>query len=153
MSTSLEIEAKWLDTVFDHDDIRIITPQIWNRDVIGNQQTGCDLDRAMYNGSINFVQFFAQRYRDNDEIGGCSNYQHRVRIQYFLEQSDQYNAEGMIQSFFETLDDLVSSELGYTWGGLVEGYSRELNYPSIGRAGLVNERSVIGGRFDYFAKS
>ena len=89
MSTSRQITDKWFDTVFKDDDILAFTQKIHARDVFGNQVVVCDLDAAMENGIINFVQFLVQRYKAPSEIGGCESYQYMVEVRYYKEQVAQ----------------------------------------------------------------
>lgn len=152
MTRSLDICDKWIETIFESDEIREITPNIYAEDVAGNQLVACDLSQAMHEGTINFCQFSVQRIKREDQVGECGTYFYRVDIRYFLERLAGMRTEQKVQEFFEVLDELIQSELGSDWGGLVDSYTRSEEFPEVFQFGLINERPVVAGRYTYFAE-
>lgn len=150
--TSADIRAIWDEQVWSSPEIKAYTEKIHSTDVFGNQTEVQDLHRATFCGKINFIQYFAQRYRSDDEIGGCSRFIYTVSIDYYREESDKEQTFNVIQDFFDTLDNEVFANLGSNWCGLVSVANPEQRFPTIFRAGQIDSRDVIGGNFAYTAE-
>jgi hypothetical protein len=154
MSSSADIRKKWQELVFNNEKILKFTESIYSDDILGNQDSTCDLSKAMHCAKINFVQWFVQRHRRwrQSEIGNCSGYLYRVRVDYILQVSNDQSTFNQIQDFFEALDDVVNSHLGATWGGLVNGSNPDQRFPNIIPIAPLNGELTVMGTYNYLAE-
>jgi len=124
-------------------------------DIINSVDSTMELKDPLYKCDINFIQFFVQRRRSDQEVGCCGRYEYRVQIEYYLEDTkcDGVRNQNKIQKFFEILDDLICQKLGNTWKGLVISWDRIPNrFPSIRRAGSLENRPIFVGSYEYQAE-
>lgn len=152
MSYSAAIRKVWQEIIFEREEILTYTPNIYQDDVLGNQDSTCDLSKAMHCGKINFVQWFVQRFRRYSEVGNCGGYIYRVRIDYIHSVLDDQSTFNKIQDFFESLDEAVHTHLGGTWGDTVSGSNPEQRYPIIIPIAPLNEELTRMGTYNYFGE-
>lgn len=151
--TSKELVDRWKDNVWNQPEILEFTPNIHAGDVTQDLLATADLRRVIYCNAINFVQYFIQRL-PVPSVGACLDFQHRVQIEYYREDSEYPpDSQLEIQAFFETLDNTVRTSLGFQWGGCVDGYEPSDTFPNIRQFGEINSRVIRVGSFEYFAQS
>jgi hypothetical protein len=147
---SKDIIKAWEDTVWQDTDILRFTHKIHPASITDDIETTVDLSRMVYCGEINFVQFFVQRYRVEEQVGTCLEHRYRVQVQYYLE--DSCDNQNKIQEFFEVLDEVIVARLGQSWEGTVTHFLRDTTWPVIRFFGEIQERPIYVGSFTYFAE-
>ena len=147
---SKDIIKAWEDTVWQDTKIRSFTHEIYPYSLTDNVKTTEDLARMLYCGEINFVQYFVQRHRVEEQSGTCDEHRYRVQVQYYLQDSG--NNQNKIQDFFEVLDETVVARLGPSWEGTVTHFFRDETWPTIRFFAEIEGRPVYVGSFTYFAE-
>ena len=146
------IRRAWSDAIFTHSDVTDFTSKIYNDNVLGLQDTTFDLQKILDCGKVNFVQWFVQRYKASIETGNCNEYYYQVRIEYILQVNRNESTFNQIQDFFETLDDLVSTQLGTNWSNTVTRSEPQKSYPNIINIAPINKERCMAGFYTYIGE-
>lgn len=147
---SKDLIEVWEDNVWTDTEIRRFTTRIHPCSVTATQNTTQDLKDMIYCKEINFVQYFIQRYKVEEQVGTCEEFRYRVRIEYYLE--DTCDNQVKIQDFFECLDEVITNRLGPRWLDNVDNVIRDTTWPDIRLFGEIEGRQVYVGSFTYFAE-
>jgi hypothetical protein len=133
---STDIEAAWASTLWSHPTIGLISEKLVTHEILIENEF--DLEELCVDGSVNFFQAITLR-EGAGEITGKVQYTFQVQVFYYLQEADaDVSTWSTVRDARETLDDLVRTELGKTWGNTVDYYSG---------GKLVNLNTVtIGGR-------
>jgi len=153
-ASSLDIVELLKTKVFPCRELQEFTNKIHAGDIIGSVDTTHALKQTLCKGEINFIQFFVQRRKSEEEVGNCERYIYRVRIEYYREdgECDGVLNQNLIQKFFEVFDDTLESKVGCDLDGLVEHTQRSENFPNVRRFGVVDDsRIVFVGSYEYLA--
>ena len=148
---SKELVTIWADCVFNAPEVTDFTKHFHPCDKTEDQDSTCDLSTIMHCGEINFVQYFIQRFRTEDQVGRCGGvYRYRVRVEYYLE--DTCNNQNKIQEFFELLDDEVE-RLNAAKKDCVPYFFGDDTFPDIRFFGRIENKAVYVGSYTYFAET
>lgn len=147
---SQEVINIWDQCIWQAVDVLRFTPHIHPCDKTNKTELTCDMEDLIHCGELNFVQYFIQRYRRPDRVGGCLTFRYRVRVEYYLE--DSCDNQNKIQEFFEVLDDTVEAQL-QDGTKFTFRWEREDNWPQIQRFGVLESRTVFVGSFTYFGEA
>ncbi len=141
MSSSAAVRAAWNTAIWTHATVTAITTSIYAYDIIQDLDSKKEVSRLYYNQKINFFMYQVVRSRTTPELrGGTSNIEHyayEVLVSYALERdlaetttsSAHYNT---VIDRLETVDGLVLSQLGKTWGNTVQyGDMQTVNPPKL----------------------
>ena len=120
MSTPAQVRAAWDAAIWTHATITALTTSIFDYDARALADVSEEHAAALkYSQEINFFQYLVSKDREFDKISSGVTYRHVVTIQYFKQAdlyTDYYND---IEDAFETITDLVQSQLQRTWSGTV----------------------------------
>ncbi len=138
MTTSSDIRAIWKSEIFDSATIQAITTKCYAYDAIAAVVSTSEDASLYFQQQINFFTYLCSRRSETGSIRGtnttASRFSHNVQVTYYLEkdigEEDQnYN---LTIDRMETLDSMVISELGKTWGSTVDYYEQiDLIEPSL----------------------
>lgn len=145
MATGLQVRTAWNTSIWSNATIQAITSKIYNYDV--TKQSSKEVSKFYLNQEVNFITYLvsrAQRLRIMQQI----EQQFIVDIRYYLVADTEgvnYNA---LLDAFETIDSLVISQLGTTWGGSVDYYELQSEPVAITEIQIENV-SVWAGQYKY----
>jgi hypothetical protein len=124
MTASSTIESAWNSAIWQHATVQAITSKIITRPYSTLSEK--EFQSLYLDKRINFIEALttrSQRYNETANVlGRVTQYEFRILINYYKDyESDTSGAAyGAIRNFFETLFDLVVSELGNTWDSTVD---------------------------------
>jgi hypothetical protein len=144
---STDIEAVWQNTVWEHPDIVAITPNAYQYDV--SVQSELDFNLLCHEAEVNF--FLAKTLRRAEPIlTQQTRYTFQVEVSYYLQQADiAQNTYRTVRDRLETLDDLVHTALGKSWGSTVDFWQGGI--PTAIREIEISERICWTGAITYTA--
>ena len=156
MSTSAEVEAAWLENIWQHDTLIAITDKFNFFPIVEDSET--DLAKAYdTSGSTRKINFFeiltgrGQQYIETQNtIGNTIQYNYTVQVSYFLETEPTGDNFLSVRDTLETILGLVISELGDTWDSTVDYWKPDLNPPQITQI-FFDKKPVWKGVQNYFA--
>ena len=122
MSTSAQVRTAWNTYVLQHATLQAFTNKIHLFEVIEDSEAALELTR--YDTEINFAQCLiarGQAYAESSQPAGTSvQYNYQVEVTYIREADPAGNNWLAVIDFFDTLQDLVRTQLGVTWVGTVD---------------------------------
>lgn len=145
---SSELVTIWDTCIFNAPELTDCTINFYPCNKIQDQDSTCDLAEITHCGEINFVQYFIQRFKLPTELGRCGEYQYRVQVEYYLE--DTCENQNKIQRFFELLEDEVEL-LNAANKDCVPYFEGDNNFPDIRFFGTIENKAIYVGSFTYFA--
>lgn len=148
MNISEQISNVWLNTLFIDSSLTAFTDNIYPTDVTKRIETKADLARLEHCDEINFIQFFVQSFKQ-PVIGRCERYQHRVSVEYYLEEDCRNENQIKIQSFFDELEKQIQPLLGSTWNNTLDHWFYPLTFPNIRYYGKIKEKIIYVGSTTY----
>jgi hypothetical protein len=151
--TSADIRTVWDESVLQHATVQGYTDKTYTYDV--SQDSQFDLARLYSDADgegprLNFFLCLVQRKAEPLEIGGGTRYTFEVRLEYYLQQTDE--AESTFNTLvdrLEAVDDLVQAALGKTWSATVDYWrgGEPLKVATV----TIDERACWKGGFTYTA--
>lgn len=152
MTTSADIEDAWAD-VWDHADILALTDKIHLYQITLESETEI---AKLYSGTeVNFFEVLTARTQQSMQtattLGETVNYKFLVEINYYRELDTDGTNFRAIRDAYETIFDLVKSELGNDWSNTVDLWHPDEGYPSITETTL-NNKKCWKGTHRYFAE-
>lgn len=144
---STDIEAVWQSTIWEHPTVVAITPNCYQYDI--SVQSELDVALLCNEGEVNF--FLAKTLRRSEPIlTQQTRYTFQVEVSYYLQQADiAQNTYRTVRDRLETLDDLVRTSLGKTWGSTVDYWQGGV--PTAIREIEISERTCWTGAITYTA--
>ena len=128
MTTSAQVISAWQSAVFAHASIVAETPVLLTYDITADIASMSEFTAGMHGQQHNFFTLLAYRETQAGSLRGSntvvSRYTHTVEVDYYLEkkQSEESTNYNEAIRVIELLDDLVRSELGKDWSGVVDYY-------------------------------
>lgn len=126
MTTTAEILAKWKASVFDSAEAQAITTIALDYDALSDIESLSELTALFSGTQINCFVYTAYRMAETGSIRGTNSaadrFTHYIRVDYILEKISKDGAKNYNPTIdaLEVVDDLVRSDLGKSWGGLVD---------------------------------
>lgn len=144
---STDIEEVWQTTMWEHPTIVAITPKIYQYDI--SVQSELDFDLLCHEAEVNF--FLSKTIRRSEPIlSQQTRYTFQVEVSYYLQQADiAQNTYRTVRDRLETLDDLVRTAMGKTWGDTVNFWQGGV--PTAIREIEISERVCWTGAITYTA--
>lgn len=120
MTTSSDVFDTFIDNVFGHASIQAISPQVLSYEVFAESEY--ETQEIYHEEEINFFECIVTRGISYPLIGGASSpeYKFLVEIRYTREKDALGENASAVRDAIDTLVDVVFSELGHTFGGLVD---------------------------------
>lgn len=141
MSTSQQIADIWRTYVFDHADIQDITTKVYDYQLTVDSER--EITKWYYNQRINCVTYLTQY----STVFGLTEQEQReylVTVTYYKQVDTDGTAYKAVRDFFETLKDLVLSELGHRWQETVDFYNPPSETPEISEIEIGGEKCWQG---------
>lgn len=126
MSTAAQVEAAWVENIWQNATITAITPKIYGFNITDDSER--ETSRLIYQTELNYIQYAVQRSNAR-AMTSQLEYQFLVDVVYtrkFDVAGENWTA---VRDFFDTLYALVHSSLGNSWDGTVD-YWREQEGPA-----------------------
>jgi hypothetical protein len=136
MSSSEVVRAAWQDKIWQHKDVRAMTPRTFLYDV--SIDSAFNVANLYYGApgkypTINFFLCLVRRQHE-PQIMGNTRYTFQVQVQYYLQQEENSSSTyNILADRLETVDDLIRTELTGTWDNTVDYYN----------GGVPNDISVV----------
>lgn len=148
-TTSADISAEWASRIFGHATIQAISKKAYSYDI--TQESEYEVSK-FYNDAERRINFFTYLVRRNEErlMSGQVRYSYEVMISYYREEDTEGENWTTIRDLFETLFDLVRSEMGQNWHGLVDFWQPDPAQATIEKTTL-DSRPVWRGQDKYLA--
>lgn len=119
MTTSSAVRTAWETAVWQHPDLIAITDKVYPYDVLQDSQF--DVSALYYGGEVNFFTYQVAREQAPSGTSRQFTQTISVLVSYTLMQTDVAGSTfNLVQDRLETVDDLVVTSLGPTWGGTVQ---------------------------------
>lgn len=147
MTTSKQVRDAWQTLILDSPTVQALTPNVFIYDVsVESQRAAAAL---IHDTKVNFLTCVVRRATEV-LVMGQARYTFQVRVAYYLQQTDvQASVYNLVLDRLETLDGLVLSALGPTWGGTVDAYQG--GSPDDVAAAAVDDRQCWRGAMTYTA--
>lgn len=118
MATTIQnVKDAWNSAIFEHGSIQALTTKIYDYDVLVESEK--ENSKLYFAQEINFCVYRVERSPMQYQITRGRHYDFNVTISYYKEYSAGADNQDSVSDFFETLDGLVTSELGISWDGVV----------------------------------
>lgn len=125
MTTSAQVRAAWAAKVWSHATITAITTKIHAYDVLSiADESEAHKSKLKYAQEINSIQYTVHKMR-TFEMTGKEQQLFDVNITIYRSADITGANFNAIEDTAETINTLVSSELGSTWNGTVDYYRTE----------------------------
>lgn len=132
MSTAADVRAAWLASVFSDVTLTTITDKIYDYDAGAlAEESEQHLAKLKFDQRFNFISYDIRRAQTFNVIKNQVEFTYPVEIQIVREAL--LDGTGFIEAIdtFETIFTLVTSTLGLTWGGTVQGFNFQDGAPTI----------------------
>ncbi len=128
MTTSVEVRNVWQSSIWEAQEIADLTPNWFLEEVVVDSQFELDqlkFDADDGNGPlVNYFQCLVSRKVLFGEMKMIEQ-QFDVQVLYHLQQTGVADSNyNRVQDNIETMDSLVLSALGVTWGNTVDFYTQ-----------------------------
>lgn len=145
MTTQAQVRSAWQISVFNNPTIQAITPKIYPYDV--TKQSTKEILKFRYNQEVNFITYIVKRSQQMMIMGQIAQ-AFEVELSYYkVADTDGVNFNSVLD-FFESLDTIVISGLGQTWGGIIDYYQTQEQSIEIEQIDLEGE-AIWLGRYKY----
>lgn len=141
MSLLADVRAAWDAAILENSTILAITDKVYDYDV--NPESTVEFAALRYNQRINFLTIVIQRATKN-LIMGQSLRQFEAKVKYTKQLSIDGETWKDVADCIETIQDLVQSSLGPTWGDTVNYYRNQDGGPNITQGRVENLPVWIG---------
>lgn len=141
--TLADIREAWADNVWSAAALTAITDKFHGYDV--DVQSQSEFSNLHYGQEINFFSYLV-RSRLERRINGAQLWRYRVDVSYCREVEPTGANHIATLDAVETLINAVISELGDTWGGLVDYWSPRQDYPEVNKI-FIADKSVWQVRY------
>ena len=126
MSSSADVRTAWQDNIWTDKAIAPMTSKVFLYDV--SVDSAFNMAELYYGapGKYPTINFFLCLVRRQHEplIMGNTRYTFQVTVQYYLQQEESSsNTYNTLVDRLETVDNLVRSNLGGSWGNTVDFYN------------------------------
>jgi len=120
MSTTLEVEAAWAQSVWNNSYIKQYSPVVVAFEPVETSER--DLSYLYHKGKVNFWTSLVTRNITYPifSAGDKAQLRYSVRVNYTKEQDASGESYRDVRSAFETLISIVFSSLGSDWGSTVD---------------------------------
>lgn len=141
MSTISQVRTAWDTNVFQNASITAITDKIYDERMERNGTTS-QLARLKYGQEYNWIEYLVDRFPSGGQIGQ-RRWEYVVSVSMYREiLPDGTNHTATIDNF-ETLQDLVVTGLGVTWGGAVDLWLDVESAPDKDEIAISNKRVLV----------
>jgi hypothetical protein len=144
-TSSETIRAKWRTKIWQHADILAVTTSILEQEI--TEVTHKEISRLRFATKINFFSFRVRRGIETLMAG-------KYRLRFFVDISytkwadpDGANYNDVIDGI-ETVQDLVMSELGGTWDGLIASSEPQDGAPEVSVV-TIGDEAAFKADFSY----
>lgn len=142
---SESVRAAWRTAIWEHADILALTDKIIEHDI--SEESHHELASLRFEQKINFFAFRVRRSVEN-LMGEKNRLLFLVDISYTRWADPDGANYNEVLNGIETVQDLVISELGSNWGGVVGGSEPQTGPPSI-VVSTIGEDRVFRADFNY----
>lgn len=121
MTTSADVRAVWLASVFQNASILAITDKALDYEI--TERSELELSKGYFQTELNFFEYVITRSEESYlQIGGINSPQYRflVEVRYTKQKDPQGQAFAEVIDALELLVTTVKLQLGDTWGGTVD---------------------------------
>lgn len=148
MTTSTDIETVWNTYIWQHATIQAITTKLIKRPQGSLSEKEY---QSLYTAKrLNFIEALTSRTQRSQELanvlGRATTYEYLVQVSYYKDYEDDTvgTSHTAIRDFFETLYQLVVTQLGNTWQGNIETWKPQDGQPEITTLQIDNKRTWRG---------
>jgi len=117
MTTTADIKLIWLTDVFHQSEIQAFTDKVLDYDLLLDSES--QNRKIRVSKYVNFVIYRVARSPKQYQLAGNRVYKYTVEVTYYHERTPDGKPRDKVERFFETLDEVIDSALGYNWGGNV----------------------------------
>lgn len=152
MSTAAQVQAAWLTNIWNHATIQAITTQILGYEATDLSESELAAQFEVPSNGIsrvNFVQYLVTRTQQF-AITNALVYSYSVKIDYFLSTDVDGTSWGQVRDFFDTVFNLVLSQMHPSWGDTVDYYQPQSGPAEITKTQILTE-PCWQGRYIYTA--
>lgn len=143
--SSESVRQAWRTAIWEHADILALTDKIIEHDI--SEESHHELASLRFEQKINFFAFRVRRSVEN-LMGEKNRLLFLVDISYTRWADPDGANYNEVLNGIETVQDLVISELGSNWGGVVGGSEPQAGPPSI-VVSTIGEDRVFRADFNY----
>lgn len=131
MTTIDQVEAQWDALVWANASILAITDKILKYEHTETSES--EIENLCYSEQINFFEYIITRSYGQRRIGSSQRAENifLVEIRYTKEKDTEGESYRNVIRAFETINTLVETQLGLTWGNTVDYFSRQESSPTI----------------------
>lgn len=119
ITRSIDIRDEWKRAVFESPKIQAISPVVLYHDI--TEDSHLETSSIRHNQQINFWAFTCSRAPYAMTLGYAFRVNYNVRIVYTKRADPRGKAWFECIDAIETLQEVIITELGSQWGGLVGG--------------------------------
>ena len=137
ITRSRQIKDEWTRAVFQNPLIQAISPIVLYHDI--TEDAHLETSSIRYNQETNFWMFSCSRAPYAMSIGYAYRVNYSARVVYTKKADPRGNAWFECIDAIETLQEVIITELGSQWGGLVGGSSLPQTPPEPTITNIVDE--------------
>lgn len=150
MSTSAQVEAAWKTNIFDNATIQAITDKAYPYEITETSES--EVAKLFEETEINFFQYLVGRGQKYAASAGLAGpvilYDYTIEVTYIRESEPSGANWTAVRDAFDTIFQLVVSNLGSDWAETVDGSSPQVGTARI-TSDVIDERPVWRGVFIY----
>jgi hypothetical protein len=147
LTTPEDIRVKWRTSIWNHASILAITDKVLEQDL--TEETHKELSRLRYDQKINFFAFRVLQMTEQLLMG-----KYRLRFQVEISYTRWANPSGsnynLVADTMALVQNLVLSELGSTWDGLVANAEPQNSFPNVSVV-TVGDEPAFRAEYSYTA--
>lgn len=147
LTTPEDIRVKWRTLIWAHDDMLALTDKVLEQDI--TEVSHKEISKLRYEQKINFFAFRVLQGMDQLMMG-------KYRLRFFVNISYTRWADpdganyNLVIDGIAAMQNLVLTELGSTWGGLVANAEPQSGAPSVSVI-TIGEEAAFKADFNYTA--